>query len=361
MNSPRSLCIILLLAACIGCGGGTAESVPPTVVFTSIGPLAGDISSQVTAVSANGAVVVGTSTSASGKSQAFRWSAANGLRGLGFMAGGTSSSAKAISADGMNIVGDGDAAGASFAVFRWNVSTGLVQLKALADSKLCVAGGVSGDGNVIVGTCVTANNSAFRWTETTGMVALGQFGTGSNRTSNALAISGDASTIVGMGHPVLTGAVMWNSIGEGTILGFLPGDTSAAATATSRDGSVVVGFSTQPSSHPRAFRWTRQTGITALASSTDPSLSDVVATAISGDGRVTVGWEMTSKGETALLWDEVHGIRRIEDLLKTDYGTRITGWVLSRATAISDDGRTVVGMGVNPNGIGEGWVLKFPN
>jgi len=363
MNLAHSLCSVLLLAACAGCGGGGAgapQGVPPTIAFTGIGSLPGDISSQASAVSADGSVVVGISKSVSGKAQAIRWSTSEGMTGLGFMARGTSSNARAVSADGAVIVGDGGAQDTGSAVFRWQASTGLVQLTALADSSLCVAAGVSGDGEVLVGTCVLAGNSAFRWTESTGMVPLGQFGTGSNRTSNALAVSNDASTIVGVGHPVLTGAVLWNLVGEASILGRLSDDVSAGATAVSRDGSVVVGYSTQGSSRQRAFRWTPQTGMTAIASTTD-SLTDVIASSVSGDGQVIVGWGNTPNGETALIWDEAHGLRRLEDMLKADYQTTIAGWVLLRATAISDDGRSIVGMGVNPSGNSEGWILKLPD
>lgn len=357
-----ALCSLAWLTLCGGCGGnaGGSDSTPPTAAFTNIGPLPGDVSSQATAVSANGVVVVGISKSASGKSRAFRWTALEGLTDLGLLPGGTSASARAVSADGSVIVGDGDAQDASSAVFRWRASTGLVQLPALANARLCVAGDVSGDGNTVVGTCLTAGNSAFRWTEGGAMVALGQFGGGSNRTSNATAISTDASTIVGFGHPVLTGAVLWNALGEASVLGMPAGDSSAAASAVSRDGSVVVGDSLQASSQRRAFRWTRQTGITPIASTSD-SLLDVFASAVSGDGLVIAGWGNTPNGETALLWDEPHGMRRLDAVLKTDYQTTISGWTLSRATALSDDGRTIVGFGVNPSGVVEGWVLKLAN
>lgn len=357
----RSLCSAVLLAACFACGGGAGapDVVQPQAAFTGISPLPGDVSNQPTAVSADGTVVVGISTSTSGKTQAFRWSALEGMTGLGFMAGGTSSSARAVSADGTMVLGDGNADGVFSAVFRWRVNTGLVPLKSLANSNICVAGGVSGDGGTVVGTCLVFGNSAFRWTENTGMVALTRFGTGSNQTSNAFAISADASTIVGIGHPVLTGAVLWNALGEGSILGMLPGDTSTGASAVSRDGSVVIGNSTEASSHQRPFRWTRQTGMTAIASTTDP-FTDVVARAVSGDGRIVVGWGNTPNGETALIWDEPHGMRRLEDVLKTDYQTALSTWTLTRATAISDDGRTIAGVGVNPNGITEGWLVRLP-
>jgi hypothetical protein len=35
------------------------------------------------------------------------------------------------------------------------------------------------------------------------------------------------------------------------------------------------------------------------------------------------------------------------------------GWMLTRATGISDDGLTIVGQGLNPQGQLEGWVLQL--
>lgn len=356
-----AVCSALLLAACgSGDGAGSPSEIGPSATFTGIGSLPGDASSQAIAVSADGVVVVGSSKAASGKSQAFRWSALEGMSGLGFMAGGTTSIALAVSADGSVVVGNGDAMSAGSAVFRWSASTGLVHLNPLATSNLCAAGGVSGDGSVVVGTCLTTGSSAFRWTESTGMVSLGQFGTGSNRTSNACAITADGAVIVGIGHPVLTGAVVWTSAGDSRILGKVSGDISAGAFAVSRDGRVIVGSSTEPSVHQRAFRWTSEAGMTAIASST-ASLSDSIALAVSGDGQVIVGWGTTPAGEAALIWDEQHGLRQLQAVLEMDYRTTISGWKLSRATGISDDGRIIVGFGTNPSGQSEGWVLKLPN
>jgi probable HAF family extracellular repeat protein len=235
----------------------------------------------------------------------------------------------------------------------------MIQLGALENAVLCAGGGVSDDGNVIVGTCLTtAGNSAFRWTEGGGMVSLGQFGDGSNRTSNAIAIATDAKTIVGTGHPALTEAVLWRSADEVHILGWFPGDISGVATSVSSDGAIVVGYSTEPTLHQRAFRWSAQSGILPLASA-DRIFSDSIATAVSGNGKVIVGWGVTLNGEAAWIWDEVHGMRLIVDMLRADSKTLIPGWMLSRATGISDNGATIVGAGINPDGQSEGWVLTL--
>lgn len=348
---------VILLTACGGGGGdATTPSVASTATFGRIGFITNTTESRPSAVSGNGLVIVGNTRSITGESLAFRWTEFEGIKSLGLMESGSFSDARAVSADGSVVVGNGDTQDRTSTVFRWTMNTGMRELSALSNAKLCVAGGVSGDGNSVIGTCLLAGNSAFHWTEQTGSVSLGQLGGGSNRTSNALAISSDGSTVVGVGHPVLTGAVVWNLHAETRLLGTLPGDTSAAANAVSRDGSVVAGYSINAESRQRAFRWTALTGMTALTS-TESTLFEVNVSAVSGDGRLMVGWGGTPNEEVAVVWDEFHGVRRLVDMLKLDYQTTIEGWILTRATGISDDGRTIVGYGTNPDGRTEGWVL----
>lgn len=351
---------VFLFSICVGCGGGSGSShvFESPVTFIGIGWLPGDNFSQANAVSADGLVVVGLSKSSIGNTNAFRWSSGNGMKSLGQLQGGTFTNAKAVSSDGAIIIGDANNQSTSSTIFRWSDITGIVQLQPILSSTLCAAGGVSGDGKTIVGTCLVSGNTGIRWTESAGMISLGQFGNGGFRSSNALAISSDGSIIVGIGHPVLNGAVLWDSAGVASILGKVEGDISAAANAVSRDGSVVAGYSTQPSGYQRAFHWTKQTGMTAIFSASD-LFSDVVATGVSGNGHIIVGWGNTLKGETAFIWDEFHGARRLEDILSLDYQTTIPGWTLSRATGISDDGSTIVGYGINPDGNVEGWKLKI--
>jgi uncharacterized membrane protein len=40
--------------------------------------------------------------------------------------------------------------------------------------------------------------------------------------------------------------------------------------------------------------------------------------------------------------------------------TGLAGWKLSIATAISADGQTVVGYGINPSGLTEAWIATVP-
>lgn len=356
---------VLSLAACFG---GASDSAPgvPLATFRNLGVLPGYASSSARAVSSDGSVVVGTATMAAGNHQAFLWTTQGGMVGLGFMPGGTSSNATAVSADGTVVAGDGDAANSgtptSHAAFRWTGGAGLQRLDPLPGPapSLCSARGVSGNGAVVVGTCLQFNNAAFRWTAGTGSVALGQFGGGSNMQSTATAISLDGTAIVGAGHPVLTGAVMWSAEGSPTILGKLPGDGSGTATAVSRDRSVVVGTSTDNAGNSRAFRWTRQTGMVVLGNAIDGLLGSS-ASSVSGDGSTIVGSGRTAMGDVALIWDADHGLRMLDAALSADYQMLVVGWKLTHATAISDDGHTIVGHGVNAQGHTEAWMVRLPD
>ena len=47
-------------------------------------------------------------------------------------------------------------------------------------------------------------------------------------------------------------------------------------------------------------------------------------------------------------------------MLENDYSLNLTGWDLETAMAISYDGLTFVGYGVNPYGCEEAWVATVP-
>jgi probable HAF family extracellular repeat protein len=363
----RFVAVAWLMAATIaitGCGGGGGGGSPTVdrAQFSSLGFPSGYESSEASAVSADGSVVVGTATAAIGDRQAFRWTASQGISGLGVLPGGAHTMASGVSADGSIVVGNGDTSSeppTPVAGFRWLAERGISRIAPIPGSYLCDATGVSGDGATIVGTCLTVNNEAFRWTEATGSYGLGRFGGGSDQSSSAAAISAEGTVIVGAGHPVITGALMWQIPGTAIALGKLPGDASATALAVSRDGAVVVGMSINDAQASRAFRWTRSSGMIALETGID--MQDSLAAAVSGDGSRIVGWAMMSSRETAVIWDAEHGLRPLDAVLASEYQTRIAGWQLTRATAISDDGRTVAGVGTNAQGAIEAWIIKLPN
>lgn len=160
-----------------------------------------------------------------------------------------------------------------------------------------------------------------------------------SRTTTANALSADGSTVVGV--EVLTrssiftdtlssfeqAAILWREVSGWIDLGELKTSafqfqTSAAAIDVSADGSLVIG----------------ESGI-----STPCLVCDCL-----------FGSCGTFK-EVPFLWDEQRGMRELVDVLRLDYGLGFDGWSLGEATAISDDGTTIIGNGTNPAGGEEAW------
>ncbi len=161
-------------------------------------------------VSADGMVVVGYASNASGQARAFRWTPATGMmQDLGTL-GGAESIAYGVSADGSVVVGCAQNARGYGRAFRWTPATGMQDLGTLGGT-WSEAFGVSADGTVVVGRAQNASGwvSAFRWTPTGGMEDLNltyaSLLTGRSRLQEAHAISLDGRYIVGRGWNDCTG------------------------------------------------------------------------------------------------------------------------------------------------------------
>jgi probable HAF family extracellular repeat protein len=309
----------------------------------------GSFSSTATGVSADGSVVVGTGNSELGN-EAFRWDADSSMVGLGAV-----SSASDVSADGSVVVGQWGSQ-----AFRWTQSTGIVGLGDFPGGPFySSASAVSGDGSVVVGRgarqiCNRNGCSyffpAFRWTQSFGMVHVS--------IGAATDISADASVIVGG----VSEAARWTEAGGVETLGDLPGGPiSSLAWGVSADGSVIVGQGNSDAG-AEAFRWTQSAGMVGLGILLGFDFSR--AQDVSADGSVVVGsvGVGTNTNAGAFIWDAVHGMRNLRDVLVDDFGlgTSLAGWTLNRAEAISADGQFIVGNGINPNGNSEAWLARIP-
>lgn len=323
--------------------------------FVVVGP-------RPSAVSGDGRVVVGQLGPGGPGSEAFRWTEAEGVIGIGYLDGLVFGAAHAsgVSADGSVIVG-GSSSALGFEAFRWTQATGHVGLGFGGPGPAFTrAWGVSGDGAVVVGERGAAVNEAFRWTQETGIVLLGSLPGGGF--SDALAASSDGSVIVGRA----TSAVgiqpfRWTEADGMVGLGYLDGIVSGIpsggrALAVSADGLVIVGESVSASG-TQAFRWTAATGMVGLG---DLAGGDFVsgASGVSADGSVIVGGSRSASGDEAFIWDSVNGMRSLRDLLIAE-GNEIVGWQLLGASGVSADGRTIVGIGIDPNGQFQGWLARL--
>lgn len=343
----RALAAALALAAT-----GTLLATPPT--FIGLGKLPGGNASGAAGISANGTYVVGYSTTPQGD-RAIRWSKTTGMQSLGVLPGGVSSRAVAVSADGSKVAGygltpDGERA------FRWS-NGGLQSLGTLPGGSYSISGDISNDGSVIVGysnTLVDGSTQyrAFRWRANEGMQDLGLMAGGSS--SYAQGVSGDGSIVIGVGDADesfdfrafrYTDSTMTNlgtitDIGKWTI-----------AFGCSDDGRAVVGYG-RVLADVVAFRWTPEQGMLNLGKF--PGSDNTIARSVSADGNVIVGGSAALAGDIAFLWTKKLGLTDLNTYLQAR-GVNLTGWTLTSANAISNDGLTIAGDGFH-NGVPEGWV-----
>jgi MYXO-CTERM domain-containing protein len=287
--------------------------------MVSLGVLPTQLSSEATAVSADGSVIVGVTTNSQAV-EAFRWTAKGGLTGLGDLPGNDFlSKASGVSADGAIVVGTGNysAGGGPHPVtgeaFRWTAMDGMVGLGDVPGGIGCSrAAAISADGSTIVGrgdaqASFQAEDMgvAYRWTATGGMTALG-FLPGGSTFSAAAAVSADGSVVVGQSRSAAdVEAFRWTPSGGMRSLGFVsPLHTGSVANAVSADGAIVVGIglSNLSSVPPEAFIWDQARGMQSVAKVLQGfgidlgnwRLQDVAG--VSADGRTIVGTGVSPEG-----------------------------------------------------------------
>lgn len=234
----------------------------------------------------------------------------------------------------------------------------MTELGTLAGASSSQANAVSADGTKIVGQTGGTLNEAFIWDATNGMQGLGDLA-GGTVNSQALDISADGSTVVGRG---LSGngleAFVWDATNGMQGIGDLAGGGfSSFASAVSADGQVVVGRGSSASGL-EAFLWDATNGMQGLGDLPGGSFFSE-ANDVSADGSVVVGRGSSAAGQRAIVWDATNGMRDLSVVLAS-LGIDLTGWTLTQATAISADGRTIVGVGTNPSGLTEGWIAVIP-
>jgi probable HAF family extracellular repeat protein len=129
-------------------------------------------------------------------------------------------------------------------------------------------------------------------------------------------------------------------------LGTLPGCEYSSAQGVSADGSVVVGYAYSFGTREQAFRWTEQMGMQPLEGL--PGYVGTVATDVSADGNIVVGYLIDDAGRFyACRWTAPWNAQSLNEVYAhlLPEGTR-----LMAVSAISADGRYLVGYGWNAEG-----------
>jgi probable HAF family extracellular repeat protein len=193
---------------------------------------------------------------------------------------------------------------------------------------------VSADGSVVVGNSATVKGpQAFIWTESSGMVSLGNVADNSFKKSWANKVSADGKTVVGDGDPKGAGnyndrqGFVWTAADGMKKFGSLDSSVSYRASAVSSDGSVIAGYGGK-----EAFYWTKSNGIKGLGVLPGTEESEIIG--LSADGSVAIGSSQNAdySNQEAIRWTESEGMKGLG---------HIPGTTTSTCNAISPDGSVI--------------------
>jgi uncharacterized membrane protein len=222
---------------------------------------------------------------------------------------------------------------------RWTASSGV------QDSfEMWPNGGISADGSVLVGDHTPSSQPrARRWTAANGESSLGL----DSYASRATSVSSDGSVIVGLidvDTSPSDAVFVWTEQSGPQLLPNPPETSDVGPPAVSEDGSTIL----TRFNCCGTFRWSAESGWQNLG---------IYFGTMSSNGSVVLGFEVTTSSEL-VIWDEVRGKRRLRDELEgLNLGSSLTGWTLHSYFAhLSGDGRTIVGVGTNPQGDMESWI-----
>jgi uncharacterized membrane protein len=352
----KQVAVSVWLVAALAASGPGALAVE--IDFTPTGM----IDTYVGGMSDDGSIIAGGDFFGFGGN--WSWSPATGGVPLG---GGCPSGQVAISGNGDTIVGchiDDDE--------LWNAALWLGGLEwqdlgsepgaTNCDAFLSGSHGLDHHGNLVVGLLWLAEKcraSAGTWNLSTGEVtALAKLIP--DRSSRANAVSGDGSVIVG-----------WQDLDDGFRQGaqwddgipaFIYDDLGrpvGEAHATNHDGSVIVGSGYgSVDGDSFAWRWKDGVGMKPIGTAPPFALGGDVATDTSDDGSIVVGFLRYPDGAMrGWFWREEDGLRFMDDYLEEMRVEAATGWEILSVSAVSADGRTMAGTGLNPAGLIESWHL----
>lgn len=361
----------------VGLFAGSVSQATAQQGFHGIGHLQGGTNaSRAVGVSGNGQVVVGVGTSERGK-EALRWTLASGLVALGDFETKTypfDSWAFDASFDGSVVVGFCRNEHRVQAACAFTQNGGGSWQASLLAARTCnedisEARGVTDDGHYYVGStswyCTSMNYVLFG-----GVGGPWEDGSACAGGQSGCRLNGMTPDGIGVGSTVYSKASKHQiaalcrgfSLGvpDWEILDDLPGGTTeSVAFAGSRGAKTVVGRGSAGEGN-LAFRWSATTGQIE-------SLGDLFGGPVESEARATddanltvVGYGSIEAGaRRAFVWKAGRGILDLKSWLG-DRGISVGAWVLEVATGISNDGRTIVGRGLNPSGQEEGWVVFLP-
>jgi hypothetical protein len=328
--------------------------------------------------SQGGVHVAGTGKNQSGNDQAFYYEASSGtFTPIPFLNGGASSIGRAIqvhSSGDVRVVGRSNRSSPlPYHAFLWKKNEA-VESNDLGDTP------TDPDGNGNNGDAYCLGYRPNGATVVRGSTSDSGYPCGGHSPMAFSWYSGDSTNY----------ALWWTLMGPGCPV---PAGTYLRTTArgTSKDGTWLVGSGTFDSNAPTGQGSICESNRMAYLSNTDekdehywtlqlcvvPGKQSRMLGFVPGHEGYSEGWGVSNGGQTvvgvarklvapctwgepnsvAFIWDATNGMRDLKTVLE-DYGLDLTGWTLTEARAISDDGTVICGLGVH-NGQTEGWVATI--
>lgn len=289
----------------------------------------------------------------------FRYTTAGGLEILG---GGCGAGTASVSEDGNTILSciqrpDGVEVAAAWTGSDWQ-DLGSVPGAVNCDANLSSGWDLSGDGRTAVGLVWLAQQCrahAGAWDLVNGGPATDLGSLYEGRSSRANAVNFDGSIIAGWQDDDFgrTGAKWVNGV-ETPVL-TEAGEPVGEVQFVNGDGSVMVG-NNYPYGTFNSWIWTAKRGFTAINSPS--TLYQPFAIDATEDGSIVVGVARDRQGNPKGFFWTANGSKFtwMDDYLAKK--GLAPGWKIGAVSAISGDGRTLAGYGINPNGDVEGFVLE---
>ncbi len=345
-----------------------AQNCPDAPCFEGLGDLSGGAHfSEARNLSSDGTTVVGYSTSASSSSpyfEPFRWRRETGMISLGDLPGHFYYGlGLGVSADGSTVTGFSSSGFGTLdyylypEAFLWTEATGMVGLGDVPGGQFFSwAHGISDDGSTVFGAASSASVAgiAATWNSSTGWVIRDTRPVADGSVFASPSRNGQWA-VGNTGAPPLQ-ALRWSEAGGFHIIGNPPG-TSGGFEVVADDGTCAGGFSLGGISE--AYLWTTD-GYQALGDLPGGAFASQPR-GILRDGSLIVGAATSEAGEEAALWDEARTLHRVVDVLASFDVFIPPGWVLTTAFDIVRNGNvmTMCGSGRNPSGNTEAWIARY--
>lgn len=372
MHSRISLAAAVLVAATL--------PLQAQITFTSLGTSVSNL--RVEDVSSDGSAIV-----AADFNQAYLWTSANPTWTPIPGTNGVYSSYDVANGGAFVCATLPDPANSNFdTAARWEASTGtwtfLPGLVTASGTSYSSAYDISANGSVVVGLgWITPQRAhAFRWDASTGQTTdLGAIASISSSRPNA--VSADGSVAVGWDEDDVTGtwrAARWVGTNESLLGSLDPNDPIngwSECYAVSSNGQFIAGESgtglSTPSFWPEqhGFRWDAANGLIDIGTTpVDPfgwGTHSTIPTAISDDGRTIVGFAgVAAFGPGAIrpsfIWREGSGLSELQPWVVAMGASAAASWTFEYTAGMSADGRVIVGHGYDTSFQRQVWRIELP-